>query len=496
MTPIVENLQKNREQIEGLCENCMDIIRQEITLGQGKALLVYVETTATNVLMDHSVVARILKQLSEKDREQQGKMIRENGLGVSKSKQFTDLEQAVASMLTGDVLLFVDGCDVAVSLADKGYPGKPVGNCEAEKVIRGSSEGFCDSVKTNEALVRKRIRSTGLKVLEKKAGVRSETTMAVLYMEELVRPEFLDKLEQGLEKYCIDGVFDSGTMEQLLEKDWASPFPQFQSTQRPDRAAMELMEGRVILLCDNSPSALILPAGFDDFFRVSEDRYNRFELVSFERIIRYGAMLAALYISALYLSVISFHTQLLPTALLLSLAEARQGVPFPPLIEVLLMELSFEMIREAGVRMPGPLSGTIGIVGGLIIGDAAVSANLVSPMSVIVVAFSALSSFAVPDEEFSAALRLVRFMMIFLGGFLGFGGIVGGTFWLLLHLCGLESFGIPYMQIVHRHTMNAEDRVLRKPMAELKNRPYFVPEEQSVRLKKKDKQTEPGKGRE
>lgn len=488
MTPIVENLSENRRQVEALCENCQDILRQEITLGSGRALLVYVETAATNVLMDQSVVARILKQLSETDPKGQGELIRENGLGVAKSKQFTILEDAMASMLTGDVLLFVDGCSMAVTLADKGYPGKPVGNCEAEKVIRGSSEGFCDSIKTNEGLVRKRIRNTGLKIVEKKAGIRSDTTLAILYMEELVRPEFLEKLEQGLDKYCIDGVFDSGTLEQLLEQDWASPFPQFQSTQRPDRGAMELLEGRVLLMCDNSPTALILPAGFDDFFRVSEDRYNRFELVSFERLIRYGAMAAALYISALYLSVISFHTQLLPTKLLLSLAEARRGVPFPPLIEVLLMELSFEMIREAGVRMPGPLSGTIGIVGGLIIGDAAVSANLVSPMSVIIVAFSALCSFAVPDEEFSAALRLVRFVLIFLGGFLGLGGIVGGTFWLLLHLCGLESFGVPYMQIVHRHTLNAQDRIVRKPMAKLKNRPYFVPQEQSVRLKEKQGQ--------
>lgn len=488
MIPIVEDLSENKRQVELLCENCMDIIRQEITLGDGKALLVYVETTATNVLMDQSVVARVLKQLSEADRGRQAQLIRENGLGVTKSKQFTVLEEAIASMLTGDVLLFVDGCNMAVTLADKGYPGKPVGTCEAEKVIRGSSEGFCDSVKTNEALVRKRIRSTGLKIVEKKTGIRSETTLAIIYMEELVQPEFLENLERGLERYCIDGVFDSGTLEQLLEQDWASPFPQFQSTQRPDRAAMELLEGRVLLMCDNSPTTLLLPAGFDDFFRVSEDRYNRFELVSFERIIRYGAMLAALFISALYLAVISFHTQLLPTELLLSLAEARQGVPFPPLIEVLLMELSFEMIREAGVRMPGPLSGTIGIVGGLIIGDAAVSANLVSPMSVIIVAFGALCSFAVPDEEFSAALRLVRFMLIFLGGFLGLGGIVCGVFWLLLHLCGLESFGIPYMQIIHRHTLNAQDRILRKPMAKLRNRPYYVPKDQSVRLKEKEQQ--------
>ena len=286
----------------------------------------------------------------------------------------------------------------------------------------------------------------------------------------------------------IDGVFDSGTLEQLVKKDWASPFPQFQTTQRPDRAAQEILQGRVVLLCDNSPTALMLPAGFSDFLRVSEDRYNHFEIVSFARLIRYSAMLAALYISAFYLAVVSFHTQILPTPLLLSLAESRSGVPFPPMIEVLLMELSFEMIREAGVRMPGPLSGTIGIVGGLIIGDAAVSANLVSPMSVIVVAFGALCTFAVPDEEFGSALRLVRFMMLFLGGFLGLSGIVCGSFWLLLHLSGLTSFGIPYLEIMHRHTFHAQDSLYQKPMTGLKNRPYYVNDKQSIRLRKVDKE--------
>lgn len=482
-TAIVKDLDKNIENLSQMLKDCMDIIQQEIRLESGRIFLVYGETTVSNVLLDQSVIAGLLKELetmSPKEREQ---YLTGHGVSAGKSKQFTTLEEAVEVMFTGDVLLFAEGCAVAVSVADKGYPGKPVGSCEAEKVIRGSSEGFCDSIKANEALVRKRLRSTGCKIVEEKAGVRSHTTIACLYMEELVCPEFLQQLKKQLHRYVLDGVFDSGTLEQLMKQDWASPFPQFQTTQRPDRAAQEILEGRVVLLCDNSPTALLLPADFSDFFRVSEDRYNHFEIVSFARLIRYGAMLAALYISAFYLAAVSFHTQLLPTPLLLSLADARRDVPFPPLIEVLLMELSFEVIREAGVRMPGPLSGTIGIVGGLIIGDAAVSANLVSPMSVIVVAFGALCTFAVPDEEFGAALRLVRFLFIFLGGFLGLAGIAGGTFWLLLHLCSLKSFGIPYMQIMHRHTRHAQDGLYRRPMAGMKNRPYYVHREQSVRLK-------------
>ena len=487
-TPVVENLDINIAHVQELLQDCMDIVQQEIYLRAGRVFLVYGETTISNVLLDQSVIAELLHQLDTLSVEEQRILLTKKGITAGKSKQFATIEEALCVLFTGDILLFAEGSPVAISVADKGYPGKPVGNCEAEKVIRGSSEGFCDSIKANEALVRKRLRSAGFKIVEKKTGVRSETTIAFLYMEELARPEFLQKLQAGIDAYVIDGVFDSGTLEQLIKKDWASPFPQFQTTQRPDRAAQEILQGRVVLLCDNSPTALMLPAGFSDFLRVSEDRYNHFEIVSFARLIRYSAMLAALYISAFYLAVVSFHTQILPTPLLLSLAESRSGVPFPPMIEVLLMELSFEMIREAGVRMPGPLSGTIGIVGGLIIGDAAVSANLVSPMSVIVVAFGALCTFAVPDEEFGSALRLVRFMMLLLGGFLGLSGIVCGSFWLLLHLSGLTSFGIPYLEIMHRHTFHAQDSLYQKPMTGLKNRPYYVNDKQSIRLRKVDKE--------
>ncbi len=491
-TPVSMDIRENKAYVESVCADCVDIIRQEVHFGEGQkteGLLVFVEVTASNVLLQESVMGRLFARLDGLTPEALTTVLKENRMGVSRSKQPATMEEAMTGMLTGDMILFVDGYDRAIQLADKGYPGKPVGNCEAEKVIRGSSEGFSDSVKTNEALVRKRIRSTRMKVLELQQGLRSNTTIAILYMEELVDPSFLEQLQNGLEKYVIDGLFDGGTLEQLLEKDWISPFPQFQSTQRPDRTAMELLDGRVAVLCDNSPTALLFPAGFSSYLRVSEDRYNRFELVTFERLLRYGAMLAALLISGLYLSVINFHTQILPTSLLLSLAEARSGVPFPALVEVLIMEISFEMIREAGVRMPGPLSGTIGIVGGLIIGDAAVSANLVSPMSVIVVAFSALSSFAVPDEELSAALRLVKYPFILLGGFLGLAGIAGGLYLLGLHLCGLESFGVPYLRISKPKTQESNDRVWRAPLRFLRYRPYYVSRDQAIRLREKDEKT-------
>ena len=358
-------------------------------------------------------------------------------------------------------------------------------------MLRGSNEGFADAVKVNTALIRKRIRNTDLKVKESHMGERSDTLLTLVYLEGLVNPDFLEEIEKRLKRYKIDGVMDSGMVEQLAEERWISPFPQFQTTERPDRAALEVLNGRIILLCDNTPVALILPTTFNSFIEVSEDRYNRFAIVSFQRLIRYGAVVFALLLSALYLAVINFHTQVLPTDLLLSFAEARKGVPFPSLLEVLFMEVAFELIREAGVRMPGPLGGTIGIVGGLIIGDAAVGANLVSPMSVVVVALSALSSFAIPNDDFAAAFRLIKFGFIFLGGLLGVFGVGLGVYYLLGHLSGLMSFGVPYLTPFVGSDLNggferARDSLVRAPFTWLKRRPIFAKEGQRIRLKKEE----------
>ena len=247
-----------------------------------------------------------------------------------------------------------------------------------------------------------------------------------------------------------------------------------------------------LLLCDHSPVGLLLPAVFNDFLQVSEDYYNRFAIVSLQRLIRYGAVLLTLLFSGTYLAVTNFHTQVLPTNLILSFSEARQGVPFPGLLEVLLMELAFETIREAGVRMPGPLGGTIGIVGGLIIGQAAVTANLVSPIVVVVVAVTALSSLAIPTDEFSAPFRLLKFGFVILGGTMGVFGMLLGLYLVLSHLAGLKSFGIPYLSPFAAQNkkgyIGEKDSMIRFPLPFLTRRPVYARNGQEVKLKKGQKE--------
>ena len=489
-TPVSVHIQENYRYLQRECENCADILIRPMKLGEEKktdCLVVYIEVAVSNMTLQDSVIGKLINKLWTVPEEELRDFLRDNSLGISDVKQLDTMEEAMKAMLAGNAVLFAYGFEKGVKIASKGYPGMGVMKAESEKVLRGSNEGFSDSVKINTALIRKRVRSTGMKVKEIPLGLRTDTMTALVYMEDLVYPDLLKEIEDRLSRFEIDGILESGMLEQLAEDNWMSLFPQFQTTERPDRAAMEILDGRVILICDNSPVALILPATFNSFLKVSEDRYNRFGIVSFQRILRYLAVFLALLLSGAYLAVIRFHTQILPTNLLLSFAEARRGVPFSSLIEVLFMEFSFELIREAGVRMPGPLGGTIGIVGGLIIGDAAVSANLVSPMSVVVVAMSALSSFAIPNEEFSAPFRLLKFGFILLGGNLGNFGIVLGLYWLSGHLAGLSSFRIPYLMPFVGAEMNdyhdRRDSFVRAPFRRLMRRPVFARREQRIRLK-------------
>lgn len=487
-TPVSDSLRVNEEYIRGKLEKCSDIVIRPMRLGEGKkvdCLVVYIEVAVSNMMLEDSVIGKLINHFWEIPPSQMKEFLEYNSLGISDVTELPTMEAAMKAMLAGNAIFFMDGFNQAIKIASKGYPNMGVSEAEREKVLRGSKEGFSDSVKTNSALIRKRLRDTRLKVIEEYSGLRSNTLMHLLYVEDLASEKLLESIKSRLASFEIDGVMDSGIVQQLSEEVWYSPFPQFQTTERPDRAAQELLNGRIVLICDNSPVALILPTTFHNFMQASEDRYQHFELVSFLRCLRYLAMLAATLLPGLYLAVTRFHTQILPTNLLLSFAEARQGVPFSSIVELIFLELSFELIREAGVRIPGELGNAIGIVGGLIIGQAAVEANLVSPIVVMIVALTALGSLAIPSEEFSAPFRLLKYLFIFLGGFLGIFGILLGIYGVVNHLAGLKSFGIPYlMPFVGKELEQKQgDGVLRRPLRFMNFRPVFANQKQQVRLK-------------
>ena len=342
----------------------------------------------------------------------------------------------------------------------------------------GPKDSFNESLRTNTALIRRRVRDTRMKVVQLRIGTRSKTDVALMYIEDLAKDEVVKEIKKQLDELNIDGIFDSGMLEQLMEQDSKSPFPQYQLTQRPDKAASGLMEGRIVLVVDNSPEVIVLPVTLNIFFQASDDYYNRWEVATFARILRYISSFIAIGLPGFYIAIANYHPEILPTPFMLSIVSAREGVPFPVVVEVLLLELAFELLREAGIRLPGQLGGTIGIVGGLIVGQAAVDANIVSTIVVIVVAFTAIASFSIPNESFSGVFRLLRFSIMLVCAIWGLYGFFLGFLAIAIHLMKLQSYGIPYLFPTVSATVEEtdpwEDYMVRLPIRRMIFRPWFT----------------------
>ena len=487
----VNSLDQNMRTFHQIFQNCDDLIETELHLGKSKnirCIIIYIEIAVQGIVLERSLIGNLLNSLARCEEAEVIQNLEKNAPGLAGMKKLNTFEEITQILLAGDAILFADGAAGCWKLPDRGYPNMGITECEAEKVSRGSKEGFADSIKANSALLRKRLRSPDLKIRQSILGRHSRTTVNIAYMQGIARPDLLKQMEKRLSSFEIDCVWDTGTLEQLTEGCWYSPFPQFQTTERPDLAVEALMDGRIVLLSDNSPVALIFPADLNSFLKTSDDHFNRWEAASFSRLIRFGAAFFALSLPGLYLAAALFQANLLPLNLLLSFAEARAGVPFSPLVEVLLMELSFELLREAGIRLPGNMGNTMGIVGGLIIGQAAVEANLVSPIVVIVTAFTALCSFAVPNEEFAFALRILKYFVMVISGVFGWFGFCFSELAVWFHLTHLKSFHVPYLMPFagdQNHGRDLRDSIIRAPLFWLKWRPFYARQDNRKRFQKR-----------
>lgn len=441
---ISKNLQKNICYVEEVMADCNDLVKKKFKIGKKKNLamyLVYVDGLVNTELLRESVIKPMVLDPFRDARQAIDQWVLEN----ADWKWITTMEDAMTAVLSGNTVIFLDGMEQALFISSKFFPTRGVQTADQEVAMVGPKDSFNESLRTNTALIRRRIRDTRLKVLQKQIGTRSKTDYALMYIEDLVREDVLEKIKKQLDGICVDGMLDSGMLQQFLEKNSKTPFPVYQLTQRPDKTASALMEGRIAVVVDNSPMVLLLPVTMNVFFQASDDYYNRWETATFARVLRYIAAFLAAGLPGFYVAIASFHPEVLPTSFLLALISAREGVPFPVVVEVLLMELSFELLREAGIRLPGQLGGTIGVVGGLIVGQAAVDAHLVSTIVVIVVALTAISTFSIPNEIFNSAFRVMKFFIILMCAIWGLYGFFLGFLGVFIHLFCLENYGVPYM---------------------------------------------------
>lgn len=521
--PISESLKENREVLDKIFADWGDFVKKEFVLQRAEGPLsiyiIYIDGLTDNEMVERTITRPLLYEwrtnelLQDGQRQGNGEKKQqsrdENISAKSLLKQIfyyqveavditeqTKMADALQCMLNGDTLIFVDGEASALALSTKKFPTRAVGEPKKEAGLKGPRDSFNENFRTNTALLRRRVKDPKMKEKQGYLGQRSKTVYGMMYLEDLVQPSLLKEIEKKLSGFTIDGIFDSGMLVHLLEEKWYSPFPQVQTTERPDKAASAICEGRVVLVVDNSPEVIILPTTFNTFFQAADDYYNRFGVATFARVLRYLAAYITVLLPGLYIAVTCYYPQILPTKFLLAIVGARSDVTFPIVVEVLLMELLFELLREAGIRLPGQMGNTIGVVGGLIVGTAAVDAALVSTIVVIVVALTAIASFAIPNEEFSSTFRLLKFLMIILGAVWGLYGIMLGMLAIEIHLASLESFGIPYMLPVVSGSIDGnveyQDFVWRKPIFTMRKRPLYTREGQRVRFREKREKADAG----
>ena len=501
---LTPDLETNLREIKAILNNCSDVVYREFVLAQNeqiKLALIYIDGLADKAQVSEQIMRALALEVpmvasgQEITKARALEFIKQRGLCIHQIKESDKLEDIIRAILSGDTVLLVDGHATAIINGARGWEARKISEPEVEPTVRGPRESFVESLRVNTALIRRKIKSPNLKIEALRLGEVTDTDIAIMYIEGIVNNKLVAEVKSRLERIQIDGILESGYIEELIEDNPWSLFPTVNHTEKPDRVAAMLLEGRVAILVDGTPFVLTVPNLFIEYLHAGEDYYERFLFTSAVRLIRFMAMFISLMLPALYIAVISFHHELLPTALLLSIAAQHEVVPYPALIEVLIMEITFELLREAGIRLPRPIGQAVSIVGALVIGEAAVRACLVAASTVIVVATTGIASFVISYSA-SFSFRLMRFMLIIMSASLGLFGLISGLAVIGIHLCTLRSFGVPYLSPMAPTTgVDLKDTIFRAPWWAMFSRPRLIARQNQKRHEQGLKPSPPPTGR-
>lgn len=447
-TPLSDSLDRNEEAIRQAFVNCTDLITRKFYIYRSvPCLAVYLDVLVDHALWDDGLLTPLMSfEDNETDSsEQLIERLKGHLPSVVIPETTRSLKDAVQRIVKGEVVLFIDTSIEALSFKIKDNLQRQLDEPSTEAVIRGPRIGFIEKLSVNMALIRHNIRSPKLKMENVVLGSTTQTETAIVYIEGLASQNVVDEVKQRLAKIDMDSVLGSGYIEELISDHPKSPFPVIQSTQRPDAVSASLIEGKVAVLVNGSPLALVLPVTFWFAFQTVEDYYINFLFGSMLRMLRYFFAFLALSLPSLFVAITTYHSEMIPTSLTISLAAAREVVPFPALLESIIMEITFEALREAGVRLPRPVGQTISIVGALVIGQAAVQAGIISAPLIIVVSLTGIASFLIPNPNMSQAISILRFPLLLCAGTFGLYGVSAGLMAILIHLSNLKSYGLPYL---------------------------------------------------
>lgn len=489
---LTEDLDQNLKVIGEVLGESGDVIIRHFKIGGKetyKAAIIFIDGLVDNTLVDEYVLAPLMSKLEQFDEEEHTaeymfSWLKDSALHINDMGDTNKLSTFIDAVLSGDCGLLVDKVAYGYILNTRGWQQRGVEEPVTEAVIRGPREGFTENLRTNTALVRRRLKDPHLRVKQLKVGKRTNTDVNLMYIKGVANEDIVDEIERRIRNIDYDGILESGYIEQFIQDSSWSPFPQLQNTERPDKVTANLLEGRVAIFVDGTPLVLIAPAIFVQFYQSPEDYYERFMAGTLIRFLRVLSLFIAIFLPSLYIAFSSYHPEMIPSRLVIAMAAGRSTVPFPSIVEAILMEVSIEILREASIRLPGLIGPTIGIVGALVIGEAAVSAGIVSPIMVIIVALTTIGSFATPSYSAAISFRMLRFPLMIAAAMFGLYGIMLVTIMIIIHLCSLKSFGVPYMAPFSPGRLrDMKDTVIRAPLYSMRTRPssFKVGDEEKVK---------------
>lgn len=449
--PLSSALSKNLGDIRDIVCRSSDVIVREFSFGPDRRLngaLIYLDGIADKDMLHNNILQPLMYDtllFSQKDAVDFTSLdaIQKNLLTASDLQKLSSMRDLLEQLLSGSAILLVDGLKEALAINEKKWESRGVEEPQTENVVRGPREGFTEKLKVNATLLRRKIQDPDLQMEKRIIGAKTRTEIYIVYLKSMANPKVIEEIRRRLGRIKTDAILESGYIEQLIEDTPYSVFPTIANSEKPDKIAAKLLEGRVGIMVDGTPFVLTAPMLFLESFQSGEDYYSRPFFASFIRLLRFLAYAISALAPATYVALTVFHQELIPTQLLISIAAGRDPVPFPAVLEAALMLVTFDILREAGVRLPKPVGSAVSIVGALVLGQSAVSAGLISPIMVIVVAITAIASFVIPAQTDSGAI--LRYIYLALAGLAGGFGILMGMLVTLLHLSSLRSFGTPYL---------------------------------------------------
>ena len=469
-----KKLDINKNEIINIFNSTSDLILHEFKTQKNIHVMVcYIEGFIDRSILDRDIIKPIISNL-ENSRDIKSVLF------VSNMEKEMELENIAEKLNYGNIALFIDGINYAYTINLNNWEKRSIEEPQAEAVVRGPKEGFIEDISTNKAMLRRRIRSSDLVFEDYIIGKQTKTKISIAYLQGIVNEDVLNGVKNRIGKINIDGILESGYIQQLIEDNPESLVSTIADTQKPDVVVGKILEGRVAVFCDGTPHVLTMPKVFIEDIQTSEDYYLRPYFATFLRGLRVFSLFLSIVLPGLYVALQTFHQEMIPTVLLITMAGAREGVPFPAIVEAFLMTLMLELIKESGIRLPRAVGSAVSIVGALVLGQAAVEAGIVSAPMVIVVAATAIAEFAVPS--LTEAVIIYRFILILLGGFMGLYAMICGLVIIIVQIISLDSFGISYgFPFAPTNKQGLKDSIIRFPLWSFIFRPESLEKRNRVR---------------